>query len=57
MVVTITNKKYQPVKVFISNTETILIDGKSSKRVNVLKESDHLKDLKSAGLITVREEK
>jgi hypothetical protein len=57
MILNITNKKYQPIKIFLSNTETLMIPGKENKRVNVLKESDHLKDLKSAGLITVREEK
>ena len=54
MVYQITNKKYQPIKVFVSNVEAVLISAKDSKRVNVLSESQHMKDLAQAGFITVK---
>lgn len=54
MVVNITNKKYQPVKIFITDNETVIIPGKESKKVNILKESEHMKDLVKSGLITIK---
>lgn len=56
MVIKITNKKYQPVKVFLNDKETVLIGGKESKKVNILKESEHMKDLVKSGLLTIKRE-
>lgn len=50
---TITNKKYQPVKVFLSNTETLFIGSKETKKVRVLEVSQHLSDLEQDKVLVV----
>lgn len=54
MVINITNKKYQPIKIFLTDSETVIIPGKESKKVNILKESEHILDLTKSGLITIK---
>lgn len=54
MVLQITNKKYQPIKIFITDNETVIIPGKESKKINVIAESQHIVDLVKSGLITTK---
>ena len=55
--IVITNKKYQPIKVFITEKDTATIAGKSSSRFNITKLTEHARDLEKAGLISIKEEK
>lgn len=48
------NKKYQNIKVFINDNESMVIEPKSAKRINIEKLSKHLEDLQESGLITVK---
>jgi hypothetical protein len=50
----IQNKKYQNLKVFISESESVVIEPKSAKRINIPKLSKHIEDLQEAGLISVK---
>lgn len=52
---TITNKKYQPVKVFLSDSEAVLIGAKETKKFKVSNVSQHVLDLKTEKTLTVVE--
>lgn len=52
---TITNKKYQPLKVFLSDSESVLFGAKETKRFKVPTVSQHVLDLKTEKVLTVVE--
>jgi hypothetical protein len=54
MVFNVINKKYQPIKLFINENESVIIGAKESKKINVIKLSQHLSDLEKSGFISIK---
>jgi hypothetical protein len=50
----ITNKKYQKIKILISNSQTVSIGPKDTANVNIKEPSQHMKDLEKEGLINIK---
>jgi hypothetical protein len=50
----ITNKKYQKIKVLINDTQTVSIGPKETANVNIKEPSLHMKDLEKEGLINIK---
>lgn len=50
----ITNKKYQKIKVLINDTQSVLIGPKDTANVNIKDPSQHMKDLEKEGLINIK---
>ena len=50
----ITNKKYQKIKVLVNNTQTASISPKGTVNVNIKEPSQHMKDLEKEGLIVIK---
>ena len=55
MLYNLTNKKYQPIKLFLSNDETIIIPSKETKKVFLTEISDYLKDMEAEGVIQIKQ--
>lgn len=54
MICNITNKKYQRIKIFLNVSETIILESKETKKVNIVEVSEHLKDLENEGSISIK---
>lgn len=55
MLYNLTNKKYQPIKLFLSNDETIIIRTKETKKVFLTEISEYLKDMEAEGVIQIKQ--
>jgi hypothetical protein len=51
---TITNKKYQPIKVFLSDDETIILNSKETKKIKVGSISTHMTDMENESVISIK---
>ena len=54
MICNITNKKYQRLKIFLNVNETLILESKETKKVNIVEVSEHLKDLENEGSISIK---
>lgn len=51
---TITNKKYQPIKVFLSDDETLVLNSKETKKIKIGAISQHLADMETESVISIK---
>jgi hypothetical protein len=54
MICNITNKKYQKIKVFLTEEETLVLQPKETKKIILSEISQHLKDLELEGSISIK---
>ena len=54
MICNITNKKYQKIKVFLTEEETLVLQAKETKKIILSEISQHLKDLELEGSISIK---
>lgn len=50
----ITNKKYQKIKIFLNQADSITIEPKATVNVNVQSISEHMSDLQESGFIKIK---
>ena len=49
------NKKYQPIRLFLSDTETIILNEKETKKIFLTEISQYMKDMEAEGVIQLKQ--
>jgi hypothetical protein len=50
----VTNKKYQKIKIFVNQHESVDVQPKETIMINVPNISEHMKDLQESGFIKIK---
>jgi hypothetical protein len=49
------NKKYQPIRLFLSDTETLILNEKETKKIFLTEISQYMKDMEAEGVIQLKQ--
>lgn len=50
----VTNKKYQKIKIFLNQSDSITIEPKATVNINIREVSEHMSDLQESGFIKIK---
>jgi hypothetical protein len=49
------NKKYQPIRLFLSDTETLILNEKETRKIFLTEISQYMRDMEAEGVIQLKQ--